>query len=157
MSTREESLAALESLGVANVFADSYRSKKLPHNLDIHFGPPEEFFLAPDTHDVYTNGRLIPLLDDGNFGIVTFLDPDTSNFVQVDVEEPEDSRTVLTSWQQYLADVFIGIAESGADDDELAVIAKLIGFQHMDRTLEFIDSAPDFGWCEARDEFIASL
>ena len=157
MSTRDESLAALESLGVANVFADSYRSKKLPHNLDIHFGPPEEFFLAPDTQDVYTDGRLIPLLDDGNFGIVTFLDPDANNFVQMDVEIPEDSRTVLTSWQQYLADVFISIAESDTDDDELAVIAQLIGFQHMNRTLQFMDSSPDSGWREARAEFIASL
>jgi hypothetical protein len=157
MSTREESLAALESLGVADVFADSYRSKNLPRKLDIHFGPPEEFFLAPGTQDLYTNGLLVPLLDDGNFRIVTFLDPETSCFVQMDVEEPEDSRTVLTSWQQYLADVFMGIAESGADDDELAVIAQLIGFQHMDRTLEFMDCSLGSGWCDARAKFIGSL
>ena len=75
----------------------------------------------------------------------------------MDVEEPEDSRTVLTSWQQYLADVFIRIAESGADDHELAVLAQVIGFLHMDRTLEFMDSSPNSAWCEARAEFIASL
>ena len=75
----------------------------------------------------------------------------------MDVEMPEDSRTVLTTWQQYLADVFIGIAESDTDDEELAIIAQLIGFQHMGRTLQFMDSSPDSGWCEARAEFIASL
>jgi hypothetical protein len=40
---------------------------RLPENLDVYFGAPEEFFLAPDTLPPYTRGRLVPVLDDGNF------------------------------------------------------------------------------------------
>ena len=65
-----------------------YRQKRLPENLDIYFSPPEEFFLASDTQSPYTDGGLIPILDDGNFGIVTFLDPETRTIVQKDVECP---------------------------------------------------------------------
>ncbi|MCH7725617.1 MAG: hypothetical protein IH991_03925 [Planctomycetes bacterium] len=157
MATREESLATLESLGVAAVFTDSYRTKELPARLNIFFGPPEEFFLAPETQVVYTHGHLVPLLDDGNFGLVIFYDPESTNIIQMDVEVPDDSRCTFTSWQQYLAHLFIGIAESSDDDVELAQIADIIGFQHMQRTLEFMDADDDGDWGDRCSEFVASL
>lgn len=158
MATRDESLATIESLGVAPVFANSYRSKDLPFHLEIYFGPPEEFFLGPETQDIYTEGRLIPLLDDGNFGIVTFYDPTAHTFVQIDIEEPDGERTILRSWQQYLADLFIRIADSGVEDAAgLAQISNMIGFMHLERTLEFMESAKDHGWCATIAEFISSL
>jgi hypothetical protein len=36
----------IEALGVAPVFSESYRAKRLPENLSIYFGPPEEYFMA---------------------------------------------------------------------------------------------------------------
>lgn len=157
MVTREEAARILASLGVAEVFAESYRTKRLPLNLDIHFGPPEEFFLAPETQDAYTEGRLIPLLDDGNFGVVTFYDPDNNSFVQKAVELPTESLAVFASWQQYLADLFIGIAESDVSDGELEQVAALIGFRHMERTFSFLGNPDDRNWSTRRREFIASL
>lgn len=157
MTTRSESLTTLESLGVASVFADSYRSKNLPLNLQIYFGPPEEFFIAPDTQNTYTDGRLIPLLDNGNFDSVLFYDPAARVFIQKYVESPDEPPIVFRSWQQYLADLVIGIVESGADDEELEQIAVLIGFQHLQRTLEFMDRADDADWLQQRSAFVASI
>lgn len=71
--TRDEAYEALASLNPAPIFLESYRVRSLPENLDIYFGPPEEFFIASDTQDRYTGGRLVPILDDGNFRLVTFL------------------------------------------------------------------------------------
>src|SRR5262245_32575415 len=102
--TRKQASAAPASFNPAPVFLDSYRVNPLPENLDIYFGPPEEFFIAPDTQELYTHNRLVPILDDGNFGLVTFLDPDTRNLVQIDVESPAETRAVFRHWQQYLAD-----------------------------------------------------
>src|SRR5262245_30295256 len=96
--TREQAFAALASLNPAQVFLDSYRIKRLPENLDIYFGPPEEFFIAPDTQELYTRKRMVPILDDGNFGLVTFLDPDTRELVQIDVESCAESRAVFQHW-----------------------------------------------------------
>src|SRR5262245_11649442 len=102
--TRDQAYAALASLKPAPIFLESYRSRPLPENLDIYFGPPEEFFIAPETQDPCTGGRLVPILDDGNFGLVTFLDPDTKALVQIDVESPGEVRASFRHWQQYLAD-----------------------------------------------------
>ncbi len=60
MGTREQAQAARASLNPAPIFLDAYRSQRLPLNLDIFVGVPEEFFLAPDTETAYTGGRLIP-------------------------------------------------------------------------------------------------
>ena len=114
--TREQAYRALAALKPAPIFLQSYEVKQLPENLDIYFGPPEEFFIAPDTQELYTHGRLVPILDDGHFGLVTLCDPAARTLLQMDVESPED-KTVFRHWQQYLAELMIRIAESIDSDD----------------------------------------
>jgi hypothetical protein len=99
----------------------------------------------------------VTVCEDGNFGVVTFYDRDAESFVQKAVESPQASPLVLASWQQYLADLFIRIAESGVSDEELEQIAGVIGFRHMERTLAFMESTDDTEWSTRRREFIASL
>lgn len=161
MTTREQARQTIELLGVAPIFSECYTTKRLPHNLDIFFSPPEEFFLAADSQERYAKGKLIPLLDDGNFGIVTFYDPDRRVFVQKDVESPEETAAEFTNWQQYLADLMMRIGEAIDDDDELREIAALLQFKHFDVTLAFLDSEEDGisyeAFSERRRKFIASL
>jgi hypothetical protein len=128
--TREQACAALASLDPAAVFLDSYRVRSLTENLDIDFGPPEEFFIAPDTQALYTRGRFIPILDDGNSGIVTFLDPDTRTLIQIDVESPNEQRAHFNHWQQYLAELMVRVGESVDSDDRVRRVADLVGFDH---------------------------
>lgn len=158
--TREQAYEALASLRPAAVFLQSYQTKHLPENLEIYFGPPEEFFLAPDTQQTYTNGRLIPILDDGNFGLVTFLDPDAGSLIQIDVESPGTSRATFHSWPQYLADLMIQMGESVEDDEQLQRIARLVEFGRIERLFEFFDQSADLvseDYEAARREFIASI
>ena len=136
--TRDEAYTALASLNPASVFLDSYHVRRLPENLDIYFGPPEEFFLAPDTQELYTRNRLIPILDDGNFGLVTFLDPSTRELVQMDVEATADSRVVFRHWQHYLAELMIRVAESVDDDKRIWHMAELVGFSHTNELFEHL-------------------
>jgi hypothetical protein len=161
MATREEAFAALASLNPAPVFLESYRSERLPNNLYICFGPPEEFFLAPETQDSYTEGLLIPILDNGNFDLVTFLDPATRSLVQKYVEEPAHVQAVFTNWQQYLADLFIRMTEGIFDDDSEARLGGVsIGFAHIEETLRFLDRMTGLAseeYYAARAEFIASI
>lgn len=154
--TREQAYASLASLNPAPIFLESYRVSSLPENLDIYFGPPEEFFFAPDTQEVYTGKRLIPILDDGNFGLVTFLDPGTRELVQMDVESPAESRSVFWHWQQYLADLMIRVGESVDDDSQVRRMAELVGFSHTDELFDhFARTGVLSGdeWWEARRLF----
>jgi len=154
--TRDQAYAALASLNPAQVFLDSYRTKKLPENLEIYFGPPEEFFIAPDTQALYSKNRLIPILDDGNFRLVTFLDPDTRKLIQMDIESPDEDRVSFNHWQQYLADLMITIGESVDSDDLLPRMADLIGFTHVEELFDYFDQTED-AWSEARRQFLASI
>jgi hypothetical protein len=157
--TREQALAALASLNPAQVFLDSYGNGRLPENLDIYFGPPEEFFIAPETQQVYTRNLLVPILDDGNFGLVTFLDPKARELVEMDVESPE-SRTVFQHWQQYLAALMIRIGESVDQDDRVRKIADLIGFAHTDELFAHFAKAQSLNgaaWQEASRRFPHSI
>jgi hypothetical protein len=154
--TRDQAFDALASLNPAPVFLDSYRVKSLPENLDIYFGPPEEFFIAPDTQEIYTRNRLVPILDDGNFGLVTFLDPDTMELVQTDVESPDESRATFQHWQQYLADLMIRIGESVDQDERVRRMAKLVGFDHTDELFAYFARTQGLSgdaWWEARRKF----
>ena len=154
--TREQAFDALSSLKPAAIFLDSYRVKPLPENLDIYFGPPEEFFIAPDTQEVYTCNRLVPLLEDGNFGLVTFLDPDTRELVQMDVESPDESPATFRHWQQYLAALMIRIGEAADEDERVRRIAKLIGFAHTDELFAHFARTQGLSgeaWWEARRKF----
>jgi hypothetical protein len=160
MSTREQALATLASLSPAPVFLDSYRTKQLPESLHAFFGPPEEFFLAPDTIEPYAEGRLVPLLDDGNFGIVTFYDPSTGGFVQKDVEEPEKTRATFANWQQYLADLMFGVADSGADDAQMRRVSELIKFPRLREFTAFLDLHANDAYDDferSKAEFIAGI
>jgi hypothetical protein len=143
MAIRDQARHSLGLLNPSPVFLRAYEDQRLPEDLDIYVGCPEEFFLAPDTLPAYTEGRLIPLLDDGNFGLVTFYDPASGGLVQKDVESPHEVRARFANWQQYLADLLIRIAESIDDDVRLRRVARLIGFHHYDELLAFFDSCRD--------------
>src|SRR3954469_4654325 len=158
--TRQQAYQALAALGPAPVFLQSYESERLPENLDIYFGPPEEYFLAPDTQQAYTRGRLVPLLDDGNFGLVTFHDPADGSLVQVDVEEPGRVRETFANWQPYLADLMIVIGESGVDDERLRRIAGLVQFPHVEGLFAFFDRVAALShddYHAARRQFVSGI
>jgi hypothetical protein len=153
---REQAFDALASLKPAAVFLDSYRVKQLPEGLDIYFGPPEEFFIAPDTQEVYTRNRLVPILDDGNFGLVTFLDPDTRGLVQIDVESPNESQAIFQHWQQYLAALMIRIGESVDVDERVRRMANLVGFAHTEELFAYFSRTQGLNgdaWWDARRKF----
>jgi hypothetical protein len=158
--TRDQAHQALASLNPARVFLDSYQSETLPEELNLYFGPPEEFFDDAESQEPYTGGKLIPILDDGNFGIVTFLDPASRTLTQIDVEAPDEPRTTFRHWQQYLADLMVQIGESVEDDDQLERIAVLIGFTHLDELLEYFDRTESItgdAWWEERRKFPLSI
>lgn len=158
--TREQACAALASLNPAQVFLESYRVRSLPENLDIYFGPPEEFFIAPETQGLYTHDRLVPILDDGNFGLVTFLDPGTRELVQRDVEAPDEARATYSHWQQYLADLMLRVGEAEDDDDRVRRIAALVDFSHTDALYQYFERSQALSgeaWWEARRQFPLSI
>jgi hypothetical protein len=160
MATREQAQAALESLGPAPIFLEAYRKERLPRDLDIYVGVPEEFFLAPDTETAYTGGLLIPILDDGNLEIITFYDPDTGALIQKDIESPREILARLANWQQYLADLMIRVAETIEDDEEVRDIADLVGFRHYKELMEFLEEQSEGSFDEyhrRRREFIERL
>jgi hypothetical protein len=158
--TREQAFVALTSLNPAPVFLDSYRVRPLPEDLDIYFRPPEEFFLAPDTQELYTRNHLIPILDDGNFGLVIFLDPSTRELLQIDVESPDELRATFRHWQQYLANLMIRIGESVDDDERVRRMARLVGFAHTEELFAYFARAQLLNgdaWDEARRQFPLSI
>lgn len=129
--TREQALDALARWRPASVFLESYRSKRLPENLHVYFGPPEEFFLSPDTQTLYTRDRIIPILDNGNLDLVLFDDPKTNQLIYLPVEEPDDV-TRFCNWQQYLAHLLLGVGESCDDNDRIRRMADLLDFHYVD-------------------------
>lgn len=154
--TREQAYDALASLKPAQVFLSSYSIKPLPENLDIYFGPPEEFFINPATQELYTRNRLLPILDDGNFDLITFLDPGTGNLVQIDIETPDEYRETFRHWQQYLADLMIRIGETVDDDERVRRMAKLIEFAYTDELFAYFARSQTLSgdeWCDARRMF----
>jgi|SRR5579883_2771888 len=159
MTIRDRAFAALASLHPAPVFLDAYRLQQLPENLDIYVGCPEEFFLAPESLAAYDEGRLVPLLDDGNFGKVTFLDT-AGGLVQKLIEQPNEPVARFTNWQQYLARLMIDVAESTDDDERVRRIADLVGFRHFDELIRFLDpppQSPPQDYYDRRTRFISSI
>jgi hypothetical protein len=158
--TREHAYAALTSLNPAPVFLESYKVRPLPEDLDIYFGPPDEFFIAPDTQERYTRNRLVPILDDGNFGLVTILDPSTGELVQMDVESPDYNRATFRHWQQYLADLMVRVGESVDEDERVRRIAGLVGFTHTDELFAYFARSQALSgdaWWEARQQFPSGI
>lgn len=159
MATRQQASAALESLNPAPVFLEAYLSQRLPENLELYFGPPEELFAAGNQNRL-TECGLIPILDDGNLGIITFLDPAGGTLVQKDIESPREVLAKFENWQQYLADLMLRIAESIDDESALYRIAELIGFRHFKELMSFLrahENEPDVEYYVSRRLFIAGL
>jgi hypothetical protein len=160
MATRKQAFEALKALNPAPVFLQSYQDERLPENLDIFFRPPEELFLAPETQTAYTQGRLIPILDDGNFGIVTFYDPSTGSLIQKDVESPAEIRAQFHNWQQYLAHLVVRIAETVDDETRVERMATLLQFKYCNEVFAFLDEVatePYERYHSKRQKFISDL
>jgi hypothetical protein len=140
--TRDQAMETLLSLGVGAIFIQSYLDKDLPDGLEMYFRPPEEFFLAPDTQEPYTHGRLIPLLDNGSFSLVLFYDPDSKSFVRKYIEDPDDAgmQSHYKNWQQYLVDLMIDMVEAEEDDERLKKMAERIEFSRLDEVIDFVES-----------------
>jgi len=158
--TRAQALNALRTWNPAPVFLDAYATKHLPENLDIYVGPPEEFFLAPDTQARYTKNRVIPVLDDGNFGLVIFHDPDDRILIECDVETPDEIRHTYNNWQQYLAGLMLRIGDSVDDDHRIRRMAELVAFKHTDELLQLWRSIGDLPYADYErscDAFVAGL
>lgn len=147
MADRNQALDTLKSLNPAPVFLEAYRKSRLPHNLDIYFRPPEEFFLAPESQDAYTEGRLIPILDDGNFDLVTFYDPNDGSLLLIDIESPGEVRRKFENWRQYLGWLMIRIGETVDDDSKVRAMATCIGFEFVDQLFGF------FQRCERNEPY----
>lgn len=142
------------------MFLDAYKSKQLPECLHAYIGPPDEFFIAADTQEPYSKGRLIPILDDGNFSIVTFSDPCGARLVQFDVESPQSMLKEFTNWQQYLADLLIRVGESIDDDARVRRIAALVEFRYPDMLFAFFTAAGDQPYEEYKrleQQFVSSI
>lgn len=130
--TREEAYRTLAALRPAPVFLQAYHASRLPESLELYFRPPEEFFLAPDSQATYTEGRWVPILDDGSFSLITFCDPDTLALRQMYVESPGEVQAALPNWNAYLADLMERVMESDEDPERLRRIAELIGHRLPD-------------------------
>jgi hypothetical protein len=140
MVTRAEVLGWIRRLGLADVFCRLYLREPVPYHLDVHFGCPEELFSPTGQQSTFTEGGLIPLLDDGNFGLILLFDPLSGQFIEKDIEGGGEVQTRYDNWQQYLAELMIRIADSGADDEKLRGIAEMVGFRYLAETLQFLDS-----------------
>jgi hypothetical protein len=157
--TREQAFDALSRWQPAPVFLDAYRLKRLPENLDIFFGAPEEFFLAPETQALYTQERFIPILDNGNFNLVLFDDPDANHLIEVAIEDPKDATRFL-NWQQFLAHLLLNIGESFDDNDRIRRIATLIQFRYVDDLFTLWEQVGELPYDEYRSgcqSFVARL
>ena len=132
-----ESLNVIRSLGLAPVFEDLYFGREVAAGLETCMRYPDEFRNSSlaDWKSL-TSGGLVPIVDDGNFQEVCLFDTQRHRFVVKSVEEPTEIVREFASWQQYLAQRLLEMADSGMDDAELEQVAKTMGFL---RTGEFID------------------
>ncbi len=164
--TREEALAILTRWEPAEAFLDAYSRSTadsilhLPEHLEIYVGVPEEFFIAPETQADYVESGCAPILDNGNFDVVTFSDPDARFMMQMSPEHPGEIWARFECWQQYLAHVVLRVLETEDDDQQVRRIADLVRFRHLESLLAHRDagprlSGPDFELAETR--FIANL
>ena len=85
-----------------------------------------------------TEGRLIPIVDDGNFYDICLYDPQQRKFVVKFIEEPDKPVREFDSWQQYLAYKLLEIAESGPSEGELIAIAEAVGFNYTAELLSLL-------------------
>ena len=157
--SREQAYDALVRWQPAPIFLESYRSNRLPENLDIFCGPPEEFFLSPESQTIYTHERIIPILDNGNFDLVVFDDPAADQLMQIPIEDPTDITRFL-NWQQYLAHLMLRVGESVDDDHRIRRIADLIHFRYVDRLFDLwerVGHSPYDEYMQSCRSFVAEL
>ena len=55
------------------------------------------------------------------------------------IEEPAETVQEFDSWQQYLAQRLLEIADSGLDDTELEDVAKTVGFTRTAELIALLD------------------
>jgi len=79
----------------------------------------------------------MPILDDGNFGLVTFHDPDARRLLEIYVETPREVCAEFNNWQQYLANLLLRIGEAEDDDACLLRISELLGFRYAGKLFDF--------------------
>ena len=134
-----ESLNTIRSLGLAPIFEDLYFGREVPANLRVYMSYPSQFRSASlSTWLPLTEGRLIPIVDDGNFYDICLYDPQQRKFVVKFIEEPDRTVREFDSWQQYLAYKLLEIAESGPTEGELIEVAEAVGFNHAPELLSLL-------------------
>ncbi len=142
-----ESLRAIRSLTLAPVFEDLYFGRDVPANLQIYLRYPREFHDAsPGDLRRLTEGRFVPLVNDGNLDTVCLFDPERRSFVVKSLDEPETVVQEFDHWQQFLAAKLLEIADSGPSRAELRAIAAIVGFRRTPELLALLDeleSLPD--------------
>ncbi|HET7213319.1 MAG TPA: hypothetical protein VFL79_07025 [Terriglobia bacterium] len=67
-------------------------------------------------------------------------DTQRRRFVTRSVEEPAVTVQEFDSWQQYLAQRLLEIADSGLDDTELEGVAKTVGFTRTAELIALLDN-----------------
>jgi hypothetical protein len=128
----KESLETIRSLELSGVFEDLYWGRDVPFDLDIYMSYPAQFrdTSLEDWHPL-TSGGLVPVVDDGNFYNICFLDPDRNVFVVKFIGNPDVIISEYSSWQQYLANCLMEMADSGLGQRELIAIATKVGFDDL--------------------------
>jgi len=131
-----ESLNTIRSLGLAPIFEDLYFGREVPANLRVYMSYPSQFRSGSlNTWLPLTEGRLIPIVDDGNFYNVCLYEPQQRKFVVKFIEEPDKTAREFDSWQQYLAYKLLEIADSGPSEAELTEVAEAVGFNYTPELL----------------------
>jgi hypothetical protein len=135
-----ESLDTIRTLGLAPVFEDLYFGREVPGNLQIYMRYPTEFRNATldEWSPLTEGGRLVPIVDDGNFYNICLFDSWRRKFVVKSVEEPKLTVREFDSWQQYLAYTLLEIGDSGASENELIQVAEIVGFRYTAELLSFL-------------------
>ncbi len=155
-----ESLNTIRSLGIGPVFESIYFGRDVPEVISPYFGYPDLFRkTALIDCGPLTEGRLIPICDDGNGDNICLFDPVKREFVVKFMEEPEEVVREFSLWQQYLAHVLLAIADSGATDDEIVEVADLIGFKQTEGLLALLSELellPDDIADRRTEDFIVS-
>jgi hypothetical protein len=79
----------------------------------------------------------VPILDDGNFGLVTFHDPNARRLLEIYVETPGEICAEFNNWQQYLANLLLRIGEAEDDDARVLRVSELVGFRYAEELFDF--------------------
>ena len=91
-----ESLNTIRSLGLAPIFEDLYFGREVPANLRVYMSYPSQFRSASlSTWLPLTEGRLIPIVDDGNFYDICLYDPQQRKFVVKGVTVSASARAKI--------------------------------------------------------------